>query len=965
MAAPHSATARSLTRTIKQRMLLLAVAAMALTGGLWIYSEYDMFQATSQELKQQHILESRLVLREEVTQVLDYISYQKSTTDTRLRRAIRDRVDEAHAIASHLYKLNIGPLGPKRTQDLIREALRPIRFNSGRGYYFATDIHGVEQLMPVRPEMEHSNILNLRDPSGRSVVKDLIDIAATKGEGFYSYLWPKPGKPASPEPKIAYVKLFQPLGWILGTGEYLENVEQVIKAETLDRIERIRFDETGYVFALDMHGIMLANGAEPSLAGRSMNATTDEDGRPLIPQVIRAATSPGGGFLRYVWEKPAGPGRYPKLTYFLHVPQWNWILGAGVYLDDLDSAMVAMEADLRADIRDRVLTIGAIMAVLLISITIIVRVLTARLNSSFAALTNFFREAASGAAYIDPDAMVFDEFRQLAAPANEMVRERSTALAELAKAHSELEERVRTKTAKLRQMNNDLLQREELLRVTFNSTGDGLLVTDTADYIIKTNPRFHELWGIPPSDAPSGFSVRRVRERIAEQLTVPPQWPRPTATTVDAALFDELICTDGRIIERATYPLVNADATLGTIYNFRDITEKRRAEGELSRLRLLLGNIVDSMPSVLVAVDEFERIIQWNRAAQDYTGIDMQGALGEKLDDILPAMAGHMPMVRHAIHQKEPQHTPRLVHVADGEQRFYDITAYPLGTETTSGAVIRIDDVTERVRIEDMILESEKMVSLGGLAAGMAHEINNPLGAILQSNQNIIRRLSPNLPANAKAARATGVDLEAVSEYLHMRRIPTYLEGIAEAGNRAATIVRNMLDFSRRNDTNKRPYHLSSILDDAVELASKDYQPDKQYDFRNITIQRDYDADVPLVHVSRTEIEQVFLNLLKNAGQALATKSFENDTPRITLRISHDSERVRVEVEDNGPGMDAALKRRVFEPFYTTKEAGAGTGLGLSVSYFIVTRNHGGEFRVDSQPGEWTRFTITLPVGGE
>ena len=148
-----------------------------------------------------------------------------------------------------------------------------------------------------------------------------------------------------------------------------------------------------------------------------------------------------------------------------------------------------------------------------------------------------------------------------------------------------------------------------------------------------------------------------------------------------------------------------------------------------------------------------------------------------------------------------------------------------------------------------------------------------------------------------------------------------------------------------------------------MSLAENDYDLKKKYDFKVIEIRRDYEQNLPAVGITETEIEQVFLNIFKNAAQAMADKDFTDERPTLTLRTRKDGEFVRVEVEDNGPGMDEDVRKRVFEPFYTTKRVGLGTGLGLSVSYFIITRNHEGEFLVESEEGKGSKFIIRLPAG--
>ena len=261
-----------------------------------------------------------------------------------------------------------------------------------------------------------------------------------------------------------------------------------------------------------------------------------------------------------------------------------------------------------------------------------------------------------------------------------------------------------------------------------------------------------------------------------------------------------------------------------------------------------------------------------------------------------------------------------------------------------------------------IMIQSEKMASVGGLAAGAAHEINNPLGAILQSAQMIQRHFEPGRVTNIDAAQKCGCSFEDIRRYVENRGTITFLNNIREAGTRAAAIVSSLLEFSRKSESLPAGENIIAILDKSIELAASDYDLKKKYDFRHIEIIRDYAAGLPPVPCIRTEIEQVILNLLKNAAQAMASHPSGEKKPVIILRAHLEGDTVKIEVEDNGPGMDEVVRKRVFEPFFTTKPLGAGTGLGLSVSFFIITRNHRGTIWVESVPGRGTVFTINLPL---
>jgi len=272
-----------------------------------------------------------------------------------------------------------------------------------------------------------------------------------------------------------------------------------------------------------------------------------------------------------------------------------------------------------------------------------------------------------------------------------------------------------------------------------------------------------------------------------------------------------------------------------------------------------------------------------------------------------------------------------------------------------------VDDVTEREKTQEMLIQSEKMITVAGLAAGMAHEINNPLGIIMQNAENALHRMLDDLPGNYDAAAAAGTELQKIRDYAKARRIDQYLTAIRDAGARAAKIVSNMLKFSRGTESKFDYLNINDIIDKALDLASNDYDLRKNYDFRNIKITKDY-GDIPEIPCAETQLEQVFLNLLKNSAEAM----YENGTPdsvyRIDIKTEQQNGYIRIEFRDNGPGMDPVTKKRVFEPFFTAGKVGGGTGLGLSVSYHIIVTGHGGSITVESEPGEGTMFIISLPV---
>ncbi|NOX32166.1 MAG: PAS domain S-box protein [Deltaproteobacteria bacterium] len=406
-------------------------------------------------------------------------------------------------------------------------------------------------------------------------------------------------------------------------------------------------------------------------------------------------------------------------------------------------------------------------------------------------------------------------------------------------------------------------------------------------------------------------------------------------------------------INSALYRAKDGSAT-SMVVNFTDITKIKRAEHELVNTKNYTRSIINSMPSIIIGVDDKGIVTQWNTEARQLTGIPADKAEGSALKDVFPKLSCHISNVRQTIKKQK-------VSLKIGNKSILaDITIYPILSGSINGSVIRVDDISERARIEEMMVQSEKMLSVGGLAAGMAHEINNPLAGILQNIQVIRNRLTKDLPANIKTARECGIDFGDLKVYMEKRNIFSMMELVNSSGRRAAQIVANMLSFSRKSDRRKSTHYLHDIMESTIELVQNDYSMKKQYDFRSIEIIREYRENIPPVLCERGEIQQVFLNILKNGAEAMTDSGILS--PRFIIRYLRQGDNVVFKIEDNGPGIEREIRKRIFEPFFTTKDVGIGTGLGLSVSYFIITENHNGALTVESSPGKGSTFIIELPV---
>lgn len=274
-----------------------------------------------------------------------------------------------------------------------------------------------------------------------------------------------------------------------------------------------------------------------------------------------------------------------------------------------------------------------------------------------------------------------------------------------------------------------------------------------------------------------------------------------------------------------------------------------------------------------------------------------------------------------------------------------------------------LHDISERKSLREQLLISEKMTTIAGLAAGVAHEINTPLSGILQSIQVIEMGLDPKQEDNRSLATDCGIELDNVRNYLQQKELDFFLNGIKDSATTAANIISDLLHFSRPQISERITVDLSDLIDRSVELAKTDYSLKKEYNVQNVEFIKEYSPNLPEVNCMAMEVERALINLIKNSCQAMAEEGGPA-APHIIIRTKQRDMMAVIEVEDNGPGIEEKIHRQIFDPFFTTKDIGKGTGLGLTTSYSIICDKHGGTMQVTSIPTKETIITIELPITG-
>ncbi len=560
-------------------MALVGVLSIFSLGYLWVTSEWSRFEKEANALRASYLESQKVTLEREVDRALDFVNYMKSQTEKRLQESIKGRVNEAYAIIENIYLKEKDIKSVEEIEALIKQALRSLRYNNGRGYYFAFTLEGVETLFEIRPELEGTNMLQVRGGEGEFVVSDMLAVIREDGEGFYKYTWPKPNQQGFFS-RIAFVKLFKPIGWVIGSGEYLDYVEKDIQEECLKWISNIRFEKDGYVFTGKWDGLGLS-GPE---TGNNMYDIEDINGVKIVQELIKQAKE-GGGFVEYVLPRIEGKKHAPKISYAVGVPEWQWYIGASLYVDEIETAIASKQSELEGRIRTNILNTTLILFTLLIFIFLIVKLLSDRIDHNIKLFKNFFQKASSDAIEIERNAIYFYDFVQLAESANDMVENR-------------------------RQAEKALRESEEKFRMLVEQSPLGISLLGEDGRYKYVNPKFVEMFGYTTEDVPTGiewfnkaFPDDRYRQKVMKAWS---DYQRQPPTVRSRPHVYAVTCKDGSQKEINFKPLniKNQDQ----LVFYEDITERSRLEQQLQQAKkieaigTLAGGIAHNFNNLMMGI---------------------------------------------------------------------------------------------------------------------------------------------------------------------------------------------------------------------------------------------------------------------------------------------------------------------------------------------------------------------------
>ena len=910
-----------------RHMVFIALVTFGLLLFIWVFNEYSTFSSESKSLREEYRKSQKAMLRRQVNNVVDYIEYMKAQTERRLKSELQGRVYEATEIAKNIYQENAESKSLNEIKKMVKDALRPIRFLNGRGYYFAFSMDGIETLFADRPEMEGLNMLSVQGANGEYVVKDMIDIVKEQQEGFYRYTWTKPSYDEKGFPKIAFVKYFKPFDWAIGTGEYLDDFTNQIQNSVLERIAGLRFSDEGYFFGSMDGGYPLFTNGKITKGTDRIWEMTDPDGVKIIQEQQKASKNPDGGFVRYSWRKLGSSIPSSKISFVREIPEWGWTIGAGVYLDTIENVIAKNEETLKRGLVKKIITSICVFIGFIVLIWFWAKSVAGKTQETIKTLEASFEKATTESITIPVDDMQFSELARIAESANRVIAEQ-------------------------KQSEKALRKSEEQYRTLFETMTQGVVHQDAEGKILSVNHSAEKILGLSvdqmqgmTSFDPRWKSIHEDGSEFTEETH-----PSMVALNTGQVVKDVVMGIFNPQNEKYRWININAvpqfregeDKPYQVYTTFDDITERKQAEESLQDSEEKFRSITDSsLVGVYIIQDGI--FVYVNPKFAEIFGYSVEECLNHMYfrrlvypedqvtvyEQVRKRESGESESVNYAI--RGIKKNGEIIHV-----EIYGSSILIGGKTFATGTIL---DITERKELEHQLQQSQKLESIGNLAGGIAHDFNNILSSLL------------------------GFTELAMDDVEKGTSVENHLQEVYTAGKRARDLVKQILAFARQSDEERKPIRVDTIAKEALKLIRSTIPT-------TIEIKENIHSQ-SLILGNSSQVHQVFMNLCTNAAQAMEdvggilevglTDVVLDEQSRLPLSELKSGNYLKVTVSDTGPGISQDIIGSIFDPYFTTKRIGQGTGIGLALAHGIVA-SYSGKIIVDSELGKGTVFSIYLPI---
>ena len=364
--------------SIKWKIIILIVGSLiTLSLGLGIYSVQSLLKNSELNINlfKEDIYKAK---REEIKTSIDIAyktieAFHERSKAGNVAEEVKNKLiahsEQIENIILKIYDKNVGKMSEDELKARLIGVIKNAQFGK-TGYFWVNDLEPKMIMHPINPALNGKNLSESKDPNGKKLFMEMIDVVKKSERGVVAYQWPKPGFQKAQD-KISYVFLFKPYGWIIGTGEYVEDVTSSLQKEALIAIANMRYGKDGYFWVNDSTPRMVMHPTNPALDGKDLSNSKDPNNKRLFVEMADVSKSKGAGYVDYMWPKPGHDKPQPKISYVKYFKAWDWIIGTGVYVDDIEAKILLMQNDASESTRSSILKMFVVLIVVTTLVTII------------------------------------------------------------------------------------------------------------------------------------------------------------------------------------------------------------------------------------------------------------------------------------------------------------------------------------------------------------------------------------------------------------------------------------------------------------------------------------------------------------------------------------------------------------------------------------------------------------------
>jgi len=850
------------------------------------------------------LIEGRL--NAEMQSAVGYIEYSRTRTEAVLKESLTEQVDNALQIVQAIYDRESSRRPVAEVKRLIIEALRPVRFYEGRGYYFIDDMDGQFILLPTAPQYEGKISLDNRDDTGHYIMRGLIEAARKpRGEGFSRYRWYSPDDPKKMSDKVAYVRYFAPFDWLIGTGDYTYKWEQLRQQEVLSRLRPLRFGESGYIGVIDRDGRSLVSPSNPALEGKHFSDMPPAE-RAAVEKLFRVAT-PAGAFVSYEWPDPANGQLTHKTALVRLVEPWGWIMVAAMVDDELQQAIAAEQKRQLAD-KAHLKSNLLLASVLALMFGLIASLLFSRWSKA-----------------------LFSAY-------HEQNRQQERAL------RSQAEELKR------------------LSRAVEQSTA-AVVIAEMDGHISYVNPKFEEITGRAAGEV-IGRDWQAAEGGVIAAAHVDDAWKAIRAGESWQAEFRERR-RDGALFwgRTAVSPILDDSGHLQQLLVVKeDVSARRQAEEALWASENKMATILDSVDAYIYIKGTDYRYEYVNRRVCELFGAEPENVIGRDDGPFFDAATcdNLRRNDRRVIEQGERVVEEEVNTTIDGHitSAFLSVKLPLRDKDGVIHALCGIStDITQRKQVEaELEHYRDHLESLVASRTAELAEAKEAAEAASRAKSSFLANMSHEIrtPMNAIIGLTHLLQGEVLDAHIQDR-----LGKISNSARHLLQVINDILDLSKI-EAGRLSLQLSSFAPRELVGQVRAMLDDRARE-KGLLLLDDIDARVPdRLRGDPMRLQQALVNFIGNAIKF-------SEHGRIVVRLTVDAEdeevlTLRLAISDQGIGMTPEQQTQLFKAFSqadqsTTRKYG-GTGLGLAINRHLAEMM-GGEVGVESQPGVGSTFWMT------